>query len=401
MAAADLLRKVTGIEKNWPLSVHELTAAIFYALAQHKAVRGNDPERENLIHMYAVYHGTAYNDETRGAIDGSEQEPITKGKDYDVTERLVTPNAVSGCLILDGNIDAKTSISTSSSLPRTTVSDASISLSGDNKCSPEIALLKLDSVVDETDTFDPLSKSIANLLALADEAIEANNLQTFSPDQNLGCKSHTFVDEKYADKSCSKPGNKNKNDNENSRSESDRKISFKPVCKPVDDATISSLLFYAPLALYFIYAETEVDMQLLAAQQKWQLLYAHLEKGTAVADRPASALFVHQEQRVACFAVRGTATMNDVVTDIRAMPVPFPDETAAVTSSQGGSSSFEDDWTPVVEGQGLALCGMVRFLHFSRIYIFSLALTYLLCLTTVFVPICERHEQRRIYSAKT
>eukprot|EP00816_Leptocylindrus_hargravesii_P009631 CAMPEP_0196801978 /NCGR_PEP_ID=MMETSP1362-20130617/1728_1 /TAXON_ID=163516 /ORGANISM="Leptocylindrus danicus, Strain CCMP1856" /LENGTH=812 /DNA_ID=CAMNT_0042173173 /DNA_START=702 /DNA_END=3137 /DNA_ORIENTATION=- len=359
MAAADLLRKVTGIEKNWPLSVHELTAAIFYALAQHKAVRGNDPERENLIHMYETEHSAPSDSGTKEIRDDCRQESC---KDDDITETLAIANTVGGCFIAEGNTDAISSSCTSSTLPQTAVFEASSSLSSedDNLCSPEIAVLKLDSVIDETDTFDPMSKSIANLLALADEAIEANNLQTFSSVQTLHCKSQIPSNERHTNMSCSQSGKENNLDRENRRSETDRKISFKPVCKPVDDATISSLLFYAPLALYFIYAETEVDMQLLAAQQKWQLLYAHLEKGTVVADRPASALFVHREQRVACFTVRGTATMNDVVTDIRAMPVPFPDETAAFAPSHGGSSSFEDDWTPVVEGQGLALCGMAR-----------------------------------------
>lgn len=36
VAAAELLRKVTGIERAWPLSVHDLTAAIFYALASKR-----------------------------------------------------------------------------------------------------------------------------------------------------------------------------------------------------------------------------------------------------------------------------------------------------------------------------------------------------------------------------
>ena len=56
----------------------------------------------------------------------------------------------------------------------------------------------------------------------------------------------------------------------------------------------------------------------------WNLLYAHLKQVLAN-DTPASALFVHKEQKIACFAVRGTATVQDVVTDIRAMLVPFPD----------------------------------------------------------------------------
>lgn len=45
LAAADLLLKALGIDrKAWPLSVHELSAAIFYALAQHRALRGLHPD---------------------------------------------------------------------------------------------------------------------------------------------------------------------------------------------------------------------------------------------------------------------------------------------------------------------------------------------------------------------
>ena len=53
MAAADLLCQACGINRKvWPLSVHELSAAIFYALAHHRMVRGKDPEGElSLIHI--------------------------------------------------------------------------------------------------------------------------------------------------------------------------------------------------------------------------------------------------------------------------------------------------------------------------------------------------------------
>ena len=105
-------------------------------------------------------------------------------------------------------------------------------------------------------------------------------------------------------------------------------------------------------------------MQILAAQQGWRLLHAHLNQddgtwGGQVADKPASALFVHSEQKIACFAIRGTATINDVVTDIRAMPVQFPDsEMDGVHRIQSSCEMNEEGWTPVSKGQGLALCGM-------------------------------------------
>jgi hypothetical protein len=131
--------------------------------------------------------------------------------------------------------------------------------------------------------------------------------------------------------------------------------SFTPVCDPVSDSVLASLVFYAPIALNFVYATKEVDMQLLAAQQGWRLLYSFLDQETDVenlTDRPASALFLHHEFKIACLSIRGTATIHDVVTDIRQIPVPFPDS----DPSQPGEN--EDDWTSIFRGQGIALCGM-------------------------------------------
>jgi len=42
--AAELLRKVAGVDEGWPRSAHELTAAIFYLLALNRGERGNDPD---------------------------------------------------------------------------------------------------------------------------------------------------------------------------------------------------------------------------------------------------------------------------------------------------------------------------------------------------------------------
>ena len=51
VAAAGLLQRVARInKKTWPLSVHELTAAIFYSLAEKRAERGNRPEGEEWCH---------------------------------------------------------------------------------------------------------------------------------------------------------------------------------------------------------------------------------------------------------------------------------------------------------------------------------------------------------------
>ena len=65
-----------------------------------------------------------------------------------------------------------------------------------------------------------------------------------------------------------------------------------------------------------------MEIQLLATQQHWNLLYVHLKQVLAN-DTPTSALSIHKEQKIACFAVRGTATVQDVVTEVCSVPVPF------------------------------------------------------------------------------
>lgn len=119
-------------------------------------------------------------------------------------------------------------------------------------------------------------------------------------------------------------------------------------CDIVSDEDLEQVVFYAPIALNFVYMEKAVDMQLLAAQQNWRLLYSYLDQEDVRSDRPASALFVMEEEKIACLAIRGTATIQDVVTDIRQAPTPFP----------GESNTEDDDWTNVPSGQGVAVSGM-------------------------------------------
>lgn len=274
LAAADLLRKALGINKTaWPLSVHELSAAIFYALAQHRAMRGLNPEREHIIHRL--------------------RSPAQKG-----TTEEIKP------------------LSTWTDGGRSPPTPNVLQLEGDNY---ELSALSFhsDPVIDPTDTYNP------------DHATIEHMTESFNSAQD--------------------PKQKDCNDT------LDEEPTFQPVCDPVDDSALATLVFYAPIALNFIYASKAVDMQLLAAQQGWRLLYTYLDQCTDIeklTDRPASAIFLHEEYKIACLAVRGTASINDVVTDIRQIPVPFPDH------DPENSSENEDDWTDVFGGQGLALSGM-------------------------------------------
>jgi Lipase (class 3) len=123
-------------------------------------------------------------------------------------------------------------------------------------------------------------------------------------------------------------------------------------CEPLSDHDLQQIVMYAPIALNFIYLERAVDMQLLAAQQGWRLLYSYLDQADVRLDRPASALFVLEDEKIACLAIRGTATIQDVVTDIRQVPTPFP------MAEPSSTSIDEADWTAVSSGQGVAVSGM-------------------------------------------
>jgi len=328
-------------------------------------------------------------------------------------------------------------------------------------------------VIDETDRFDPMAESVVNLLALSsthdmtgsdliddeiantDDGGRGNNNKEntslslhsssegskhvvhqdngngncattsakgiYHPSSPLPTIGHTTTTNYTNTTHRSKtPDNSNIHTNTktttNKTKTKTNKLPFTPVCTPLPSSTLSSLIFYAPIAINFVYAESEVDMQLLAAQQGWRLVYAHLHQddvegggartmeeesgddgGVAttngissgkerrkqqqqehhhhpvVGDMPASALFVHTERKIACFAIRGTATINDVVTDIRQNPVQFPedvdddDNDRPMSASKGNDNEDDNDdddegWTPISqtteEGKGLALCGM-------------------------------------------
>lgn len=283
LAAADLLRRALGINKtSWPLSVHELSAAIFYALAQHRAMRGLHPEREEVIHTL------------RFPNNNSEQQSVASSK---VSQWTSSPNPV-----------------------RTTVPSVI-----DNLASSALSFhTRHNPVLDETDTYTPNASTLEQLTATFEDLV---------PD-------------------IRKAANPGKESLSTSNS-----FGFTPVCDPLSEDNLAALIFYAPIALNFIYASKEVDMQLLAAQQGWHLLYAFLEQDTNIAkvkDRPASALFLHRESKIACLSIRGTTTIQDVITDIRQLPVPFPPD-KDVSNTQ---KDKDDEWTKVFQGKGLALCGM-------------------------------------------
>ena len=218
LAAADLLLKVLGINKtNWPLSVHELSAAIFYALAQHRALRGLRPDGEELIHSLIPDRDSK-----------NEEAPNDRRENWLATEMTHLMSRE----IYPSDDEAGDAVILTDHAEEDEEAGDSIVWQGRNN-----SVLPVEqSVLDETDVFDP-KEQVGDILTL----VTSGSCQPL-PDRDAV-----------------------------SSSTQKQELPFEPVCEAVSDDLISSLLFYAPLALDFIYAECEVDMQLLAAQQGWRL----------------------------------------------------------------------------------------------------------------------------------
>ena len=382
-AAADLLCRVTGINKKaWPLSVHELSATIFYALTQHRAMRGIDPGREERIHTLIIPKCDCDSlNKTHSKLES--QLECMKGAD---------------------TFDKETQVCDKSRIEEIRLENKEHDGGGDtiiwehDLCkSSKVVRHNNISVMNETDNYDPMAQSVTDLLTLnLDPTLAKNYISesttTISENDTFEGRSSKsrFVPIQQSNIANNKvtPINEShfrsfdinsRNDQCNAAKEDD--YSFTPVCEHVPSSILSSLSYYAPLATNFIYATSEVDMQLLAAQQDWLVIHAHLNQGDAspddsITDQPASAFLAHTKQKIVCLVIRGTATINDVVTDIRATPVHFPEKeyyTHSTTARKEDKISENDDfnnescskisgedsdWTPIHQGRGLALCGM-------------------------------------------
>ena len=48
--AVETLKKISGMDKHYPISLSELTACIYYRLAIERGIRGTDPDGEHRLH---------------------------------------------------------------------------------------------------------------------------------------------------------------------------------------------------------------------------------------------------------------------------------------------------------------------------------------------------------------
>jgi len=108
-------------------------------------------------------------------------------------------------------------------------------------------------------------------------------------------------------------------------------------CRSADDDDIDHAISLAPLALSIVYEEDPVDCQRLAKLQGWDMIFTNSESDLAP-EQPCFTLFgcsfptpsleaealTSGRQLQAVLAIRGTQTIQDVVTDIKASPLLFP-----------------------------------------------------------------------------
>ena len=107
-------------------------------------------------------------------------------------------------------------------------------------------------------------------------------------------------------------------------------------CKEVDQQILEEFIQYASIALLISYEENSVECQRLTELQGFQTL---ISDPSSEPERPAYAVFaclggnenrsisgqsLPQRKREAILAIRGTHTIQDVVTDLRAIPIVFP-----------------------------------------------------------------------------
>ena len=59
MEAVETLKRISGIDHMFSLSLHELTACIYYKLAIDRGLRGCDPDGELISHQIARKYPSA------------------------------------------------------------------------------------------------------------------------------------------------------------------------------------------------------------------------------------------------------------------------------------------------------------------------------------------------------
>ncbi|DAZ96471.1 TPA: hypothetical protein N0F65_008338 [Lagenidium giganteum] len=89
-------------------------------------------------------------------------------------------------------------------------------------------------------------------------------------------------------------------------------------CTPVSDELLHDMLRYAPLALHAIYELDVLDIQRISKLQGFSLIFAHIQNQDV--RHPSFALLGNKEKKTALVLIRGSKSVQDLLTDIQAHP---------------------------------------------------------------------------------
>lgn len=89
-------------------------------------------------------------------------------------------------------------------------------------------------------------------------------------------------------------------------------------CTPIADDLLADILKFAPLALHAIYEMDVLDIQRISKLQNFALIYAHIQSQDV--RHPSFALLGNREKKSALLLIRGSKSVQDLLTDIQAHP---------------------------------------------------------------------------------
>nr|CCA14996.1 conserved hypothetical protein [Albugo laibachii Nc14] len=115
-------------------------------------------------------------------------------------------------------------------------------------------------------------------------------------------------------------------------------------CCHVSDGLLHHLLRYAPLALHAIYEMDVMDIQRLCRLQKFSLIYSHIQDQDV--RHPSFALVGSKEQNVAVVLIRGSKSVQDLLTDIQAHPEDFKLDQSEQGPCTGGLVEDDENLKP-------------------------------------------------------
>lgn len=118
-------------------------------------------------------------------------------------------------------------------------------------------------------------------------------------------------------------------------------------CAAVSDEFLANALRYAPLALHAIYELDVLDIQRISKLQGFSLIYAHVQNQDV--RHPSYALLGSKETKTALVLIRGSKSVQDLLTDIQAHPEGF-----------GGSATDVHEDTPGGFVDAFAHNGMLK-----------------------------------------